>query len=60
MIKKIPNDYFKDVKAEELIEVKSNNVLITLKGDIVEMDELISKYKRGDRFLIQYKLNFKK
>jgi hypothetical protein len=60
MIKEIPNDYFKDVKAEELIEVKSNNVLITLKGDIVEMDELISKYKRGDRFLIQYKLNFKK
>jgi len=60
MIKEIPNDYFKDVKAEELIEVKSNNVLITLKGDIVEMDELISKYKRGDRFLIQYKLNFRK
>ena len=60
MIKEIPNNYFKDVKAEELIEVKSNNVLITLKGDIVEMDELISKYKRGDRFLIQYKLNFKK
>ena len=60
MIKEIPNDYFKDVKAEELIEVRSNNVLITLKGDIVEMDELISKYKRGDRFLIQYKLNFKK
>jgi len=60
MIKEIPNDYFKDVKAEELIEVKSNNVLITLKGDIVEMDELISKYNRGDRFLIQYKLNFKK
>jgi len=60
MIKEIPNDYFKDVKAEELIEVRSNNVLITLKGDIVEMDELIYKYKRGDRFLIQYKLNFKK
>ena len=60
MIKEIPNNYFKDVKAEELIEVKSNNVFITLKGDIVEMDELISKYKRGDRFLIQYKLNFKK
>ena len=60
MIKEIPNNYFKDVKAEELIEVRSNNVLITLKGDIVEMDELISKYKRGDRFLIQYKLNFKK
>jgi hypothetical protein len=60
VLKDIPNEYFKDVKKEDLIEVKSNNMLTTFQGDVVDHDDLISKYKRGDRFMIQYKLNFKK
>ena len=60
VLKDIPNEYFKDVKEEDLIEVKSNNMLTTFQGDVVDHDDLISKYKRGDRFMIQYKLNFKK
>jgi len=60
MIDDIPIEYFKDVKANELMEVKSHNILITFQGNIVDMNELISNYKPGDRFLIQYKLNFRK
>ena len=35
--------------------------MITFNENIVDLDELIyEKYKRGDRFIIQYKINYNK
>jgi hypothetical protein len=46
--------------SEELTDVKNNNLQIIFKGEIVGMNEFVSKYSRGDRFFIHNKLNISK
>ena len=60
MIKEIPNEYFKELTSEELTDVKNNSLQIIFKGEIVGMNEFVSKYSLGDRFFIHNKLNISK
>jgi len=51
MLVNLPDIYFNNIK--DLQNVKKNNLLITIKGEMVNLEEVISiNYKRGDRFVI--------
>jgi hypothetical protein len=51
MLVNLPDSYFNNNK--DLQNVKKNNLLITIKGEMVNLEEVILiNYKRGDRFVI--------